>query len=497
VVLTSFAALRLAAGWVLVTIAVGLGVSVGLGALIGVPVLRTVITALPSTILLACLAGIVGCLRSSINLVRNNMFGLCSGLQQDWADSPALTNWLNHVLNDLGGISEEGRPLIFDDLANAPRYRGEPGQTGAIRLEVMTTNLGHQEPHRIPFINRRFWFLEEDFRSLFPDDVVNWMKSQSNENEAIDYGGKRYFLLPEPGKLPVVVAVRMSLSFPLLLSAVPLYVQELGLPREEVAGQAIGPDVINEDVDIIQVAGVPETERGGRRLLGMRVCWFSDGGISSNFPLHFFDGPLPQWPTFGINLFYPDPEHFDARPRVFMPQRNNEGWQPTYVALEGGGAVVEIARFIKTIITTMQNWRDTLQARAPGYRDRIVNIRIDPQEGGMNLDMHSEVTRPLTERGTLAGRTILQTFDLNNHVWVRYRNSLAGLEPYIIDFAKVIAEEAWPTYREAWNKIKTGSRPPPSYEWLAGQRSCAVMVRDKLVDLERDPKSLNRKGIFS
>jgi len=479
----ALAGFRLAAVWILVTAAVSLMVSAILGALIGLTVFRTLITAVPSTVLLACLAGAIGSLRSGMNQVRHNMFGLCSGLQQDWADFPALTNWLNRVLNDLGGISEQGRPLIFDDLANAPRYDGEPGQGPSIRLEVMTTNLGHQEPHRIPFTNRRFWFSEQDFRRLFPEDVVNWMKSQSDETQAVDHGGKRYLLLPEPGKLPVLVATRMSLSFPLLVSAVPLYVPHIGLLAADAEGQTLGPDIINEDINVLQVAGVPEAERSGRRLLGMRACWFSDGGISSNFPVHFFDGPLPQWPTFGINLFYPDPEHFDARPQVFMPQRNIEGWQPTYVQLEGGGAIVEVARFVKIIINTMQNWRDALQARAPGYRDRIVHIRIDPQEGGMNLDMPREVTEPLTERGTLAGRTILATFDLNNHVWVRYRNTLAGLEPYIIDFAKIIAQEAWPTYKEAWDKIKSGNRPPPSYDWLAGQRPCAVMVRDKLLDL--------------
>ena len=29
---------------------------------------------------------------------------------------------------------------------------------------------------------------------------------------------------------------------------------------------------------------------------------FSDGGISSNFPVQIFDSPLPARPTFAINL---------------------------------------------------------------------------------------------------------------------------------------------------------------------------------------------------
>ena len=32
------------------------------------------------------------------------------------------------------------------------------------------------------------------------------------------------------------------------------------------------------------------------------VHWFSDGGICSNLPIHFFDQPLPLRPTFAIDL---------------------------------------------------------------------------------------------------------------------------------------------------------------------------------------------------
>src|SRR5207247_10138276 len=67
------------------------------------------------------------------------------------------------------------------------------------------------------------------------------------------------------------LAARMSLSFPVLLSEIPLWA-----------------------IDI-------ETNTWAQ-------CCFSDGGITSNFPIHFFDGPIPRWPTFGLNLgpFNPD-----------------------------------------------------------------------------------------------------------------------------------------------------------------------------------------------
>jgi hypothetical protein len=69
----------------------------------------------------------------------------------------------------------------------------------------------------------------------------------------------------------------MSLSFPILLSAVPLYAYD------------------------------QEAECEFREQHPPARCWFSDGGICSNFPMHFFDSPLPRWPTFGITLV-PKPE---------------------------------------------------------------------------------------------------------------------------------------------------------------------------------------------
>jgi hypothetical protein len=34
----------------------------------------------------------------------------------------------------------------------------------------------------------------------------------------------------------------------------------------------------------------------------LRRLWLSDGGLTSNFPIHFFDSPFPARPTFCLNL---------------------------------------------------------------------------------------------------------------------------------------------------------------------------------------------------
>jgi len=80
-----------------------------------------------------------------------------------------------------------------------------------------------------------------------------------------------FYPLPAAPDLPILLGARMSLSFPILLSAVPLYAANVTQRNEQ---------------------GKFELER----------CLFSDGGLTSNFPIHFFDAPLPTRSTFGINL---------------------------------------------------------------------------------------------------------------------------------------------------------------------------------------------------
>ena len=69
-------------------------------------------------------------------------------------------------------------------------------------------------------------------------------------------GATQLYGFPDGPDLPIVVATRMSLSFPILLSAVPLYAVDFSL-RENQEKKKAGT--------------APRAER----------CWFSDGGICS------------------------------------------------------------------------------------------------------------------------------------------------------------------------------------------------------------------------
>jgi len=133
-------------------------------------------------------------------------------------------------------------------------------------------------------------------------------------------------------------------------------------------------------------------------------------------------------------------------------------------------------------VSTMQNWRDLLQARAPGYRDRIVHVALEGDEGGMNLDMPQAVLSRIADKGTLAGQRF-GAFSFENHYWVRWRNLASAYQRYTVDVARtddpaqqVIA------YRAAYASVASGQPPPPSYALTAqdkrreSQRLYAQMV---------------------
>ena len=94
-----------------------------------------------------------------------NGFGLCSGLSSDDAEFPALTPWLADLVDDLAAKDGDG-PLTFGEL----RSKG-------IELAVMTTNLTHRRPHRMPWEHRELLFDPLEMRRLFPERVVAWMET--------------------------------------------------------------------------------------------------------------------------------------------------------------------------------------------------------------------------------------------------------------------------------------------------------------------------------
>ena len=349
--------------------------------------------------------------------IPKNFFGLCRGHLDEPADRPVLTDWLAKQLNRLAGLSPQAAPLTFGQLTGRPI---------PINLQMVTTNLSEAQPYLLPF-EQRFWiFKRSDMLRLFPADVVQQLGTAA----ASDHGRVRievdgYFFLPPAKALPVIVAMRMSLSFPILLSAVPLY-----RPRF---------DLLEDKEGFKTVAAEGDLEK----------CWFSDGGISSNFPIHFFDSWLPRWPTFGINLRGMPRENNDQRARARATQREQSAdagasRAPRVVQSPDGRVFLRkagappatpeikpftsILGFLTAIWDTAQNFRDNTQAALHGYAERIVNIRLDNDEGGLNLAMSPDIVKKIQDYGGEAGQMLVEEFQLAPHQWLRMLVLLPLLE---------------------------------------------------------------------
>lgn len=378
--------------------------------------------------LIGALAGLgYGIYRCLSQHVVDNGFGLCKGMggyRREWdetAEREELTTWMNRLINRLAGLKPNGDPLTFGQLWKAPGFppawlQPVPGQSvKSIGLQMVTTNVTHGRPYTLPFDDpdARLFFREEELRGYFPKEVVDWMVAKRTEYQprgesdppALPPG---LFQAPAPDDLPVVVAARLSLSFPFLISAVPLWAIDYEAPRPERT---------------------------------FRRCWFSDGGISSNFPVHMFDALLPLWPTFGVKL-----EGFPRsyRSRIYMPHTNTEGRGDFWNRFDDGQGFGRLGGFFGAIIESMMNWNDNSLSRIPGYRDRIVRIRLDENEGGMNLNMPKRTIDTLSKLGALAADEIVSRYvkelpterghismGWENHRWVRLRSLIAILEETI------------------------------------------------------------------
>ncbi|MGZ5072188.1 MAG: hypothetical protein ACXWBL_03560, partial [Usitatibacter sp.] len=363
-------------------------------------------------------------LKSLLKALPAQEFGLSRGYRkEDEAASPALVNWLHGYIQELSGKPSD-QPLTFGDLEKVTI--DERQDIKGIKLRMMTTALSMGRPYSIPFTTNEFYFLEEELARYFPPAVVAWMKANPGErtNPARDEAMKGFGYLPFPAHetLPVVVATRMSLSFPGLLSAVPLYrdAWETRAARRGLMVEAVAP----ED-DASEEAAPRFSKDRGRRVV------FSDGGICSNFPIHMFDSMLPGWPTFGINL------RDDLAPgaeRAYLPRRGGSLPPESYAI---GDREAGAGDFIVAIVNTMQNWRDNLQRAAPGFRDRIVTVSHTPQEGGLNLDMDADAIKRMSESGTQAAEALVAGFAApasfaddrwTYHRWVRVRSLLCVMQ---------------------------------------------------------------------
>ncbi|RKH11046.1 hypothetical protein D7V97_12260 [Corallococcus sp. CA053C] len=357
-------------------------------------------------------------------------YGICPGSAGTQArlgeEKQALVDWLHVRFNQLAGLAPEAPPITLRQLGEKK-----------IAFKLVTTNLTLGQPYILPLSRgtRSFFFKRSEFERLFPKPVlealVGWGKA-NRPTESIrlsDTDAQELLRFPIGEDMPLVVATRLSLSFPLLLSAIRIYSVRPEKYRKE---KGAPPQLIDLARDLEE-------------------HWLSDGGITSNFPIHIFDAWVPQRPTFGITL-YDSPiahvleqreEKSTFRPVVLPEPKDFDKARPQRTAIDG------VPDFLRAIFETAMSYRDNAQSGLPSYRERIVQVFLEKKEGGLNLDMPAEVIETIQQKGRDAAAELLGRYPsplslhFSEHRWVRMHVLMAELESQLLEMRKLFPEGDW------------------------------------------------------
>lgn len=447
----------------------GLVLAVRLGGWLGAAVAVLALAAL----LLGVGAALGAASRTLTRDVPAQGFGVCTGLGQP-GGGPGFTECLDARLSDLASL-EPGTPLLHGHRwTGTTRAAHRVPDDRAVDLRMVSTCLTQARPYELPWDARTFFYSPQEWASIFPPAVLDALAAAPPgrgapgpetawEDARAAAASPALRRLPDPEHLPVVVSVRMSLSYPLLISAVPLWTidRRSAETREAVRTFRAGRD------DGPSPAFVP--------------VWFSDGGLTSNFPVHLFDAALPTRPTFAINLFgrnrggTPPPEEADT----IEYSSTNAVIAPSYRPLPTTGWPA-ITGFVNAALATSREWSDAAQLSTPGMRDRVVRVLLAPDEGGLNLFMDAATIERLARRGEAAADVLVERFTTpdpsgatgwDNHRWVRYRALMAALPAWLAGYARGRAVVA-----------DLNPDAPPSYPLRVAGRRLAARLDAELRD---------------
>ncbi|WP_158625205.1 patatin-like phospholipase family protein [Corallococcus terminator] len=357
-------------------------------------------------------------------------YGICPGSSGAQASldekNLALVDWLHVRFNQLAGLDPEAPPLTLRQLGEKK-----------ISFKLVTTNLTLGQPFILPLRrgSRSFYFKRSEFERLFPRPViealVKWGKANrpTRSIRLTDTDAEELLRFPIGEDIPLVVATRLSLSFPLLLSAIRIYSVRAEAYRKKKDDP---PPLIELENDLEE-------------------HWLSDGGITSNFPIHIFDAWVPERPTFGITL-YDSPisrvleqreEKNTFRPVVLPQPKDFDLARPQRTAIDG------VPDFLRAIVETAMSYRDNAQSGLPSYRERIVQVFLEQKEGGLNLDMSEQVIGSIQQKGREAAAELLGRYPstlhphFSEHRWVRMLVLMAELEGQFQEVRELFSENDW------------------------------------------------------
>jgi predicted acylesterase/phospholipase RssA len=393
-------------------------------------------------------------------------FGFCSGLSVDGGKTEALIDWLHRGLQGAAGL-RLNRPLTFQDLwdaPNGPKNADGSVQIKSIDLRMMTTCVSHGRPYELPLsdTSTRLFFCLKEWKHYFPESVIAHLEEIARRYKDCEpdvspgamVGNIRKPDLrnsPHPedvppdldlrelpfGDLPVLVAIRLSMNFPILFQAVPMWAIDHEAGRIETRPRAAAPR--------------------------FKKAWFADGGVTSNFPLHIFDQPIPSWPTFGVFInkvsrkkgyngdlkVETDGSPLRTHLTLYHTSGRSEKWYEIDETASGTRKLPfrpsGFFDFLLGMGVAAKDWADNANLRMPGIRDRVVTVfQNGLTRGGLNLKIEGEQIRKLayingTEAGTkLAGKfydapprfneNLVGSAAWLDHRWVRFNSYLNALK---------------------------------------------------------------------
>ncbi len=353
---------------------------------------------------------------------------------------PSLTLWLHQIIQQLAGLDEDSTSevLTFGKLWSLGLLP-EPSALDprAIDLVLVCSDLNRVQSTSFPFLfdNQRLFYDPAEWAQLFPEPVLQaldanaWAVASNTEiPDDLGYGrgevetavarlgdlGQRLRLLPKGRHIPILVGARASMAFPGLFTPLPLWV--------------------------LRWVGQPEVPE--ERTPFLSRLYLSDGGITSNFPIHLFDAVVPSRPTFAINLLYPDDDlsieeygvldsaamrgkAVPGNVRTLGGTRANTGslqlndlMMPFadgdrvafYKEPAAGTPLAQLAGLGLRVVETARTWGDVSLYNQVGMRDRIIHVRLAGNEGGFNLSMPAQTITALSDKGTFAGSVLACRF---------------------------------------------------------------------------------------